>query len=128
MGFFVMVVGFLVAIAFLIYASLELRRASISFRDFLKDAGERLNPLLDETEKTLKSLRKVTDEVGMLTESSRNFAVALDEIAENARAVSSVITDLRGGISLRAVGVKAGLRAALQVLGHEIKKKPFGRR
>lgn len=127
MGFFIMAVVFLIAMGFLIYASVELRKAAISFKAFLKNAEERLNPLLDETELAMKSLRKVTDGVGAVTENARNFSVALYEIAENMRALSGIVSDLRGGVSLRVLGVKAGVRAALQVLGREmVKKNPFG--
>lgn len=125
MIFFVMVAGFLVAMGFLVYASIELRKAAISLKAFLKVAEEKIPPLIAETEQTLKSLRRVSDDVAIVTENVGNVSTALREITENVRVASLIVTDLREGASLRFMGVKAGIRAAMHALGQEIKKKSF---
>lgn len=119
-GFIIMALGFIAAIGFLIYASLEIRRAAQTFREFLKNTEERINPVLEETEQTLKSLKKVSDDVGTVTENARNFSVALYEIVDNLRALSSIVHDVREGMSLRVLGVKAGIKTALNVLIKEL--------
>lgn len=121
-GFFIIAIGFLVAIGFLIYASVEIRRVAVSFREFLKNTEERMKPVLDETEQTLKSIRKVSDDVGTATGNVRNFSSAMYEIAHNVRALSGIISDLKEGVSLRALGVKAGFKAALDVLVKQLSK------
>jgi methyl-accepting chemotaxis protein len=115
-GFFIMALGFAAAIGFLIYASLEIRRAAQTFKEFLRNTGERINPVLEETEQALKSLKKVSDDVGTVTENARNFSGALYEIVDNFRAISNIIHDVREGMSLRVSGVKAGIKTALEVL------------
>ncbi|WP_333652154.1 DUF948 domain-containing protein [Dissulfurispira sp.] len=122
-GFFIMTLGFIAAIGFLIYASLEIRRAAQTFKEFLKNTEERINPVLEETEQTLKSLRKVSDDVGTVTENARNFSGALYEIVDNLRALSSIVHDVREGMSLRVLGVKAGIKTALNVLIKELMSK-----
>lgn len=121
-GFFIMALGFLAAIGFLIYASLEIRRAASAFKEFLKNTEERMKPVLEETEQTLKSLRNVSDDVGTATENVRNFSDAVYEIVDNVRALSGIVSDLRGGVNLRVLGVKAGIKAALNVLIRQIKE------
>jgi uncharacterized protein YoxC len=115
-GFFIMALGFIAAIGFLIYASLEIRRAAQAFKEFLENTEERINPVLEETEQALKSLRKVSDDVGTVTENVRNFSGAMYEIVDNLRALSSIVHDVREGMSLRVSGVKAGIKTALEVL------------
>ncbi|BCB96706.1 hypothetical protein JZK55_16280 [Dissulfurispira thermophila] len=115
-GFFIMAFGFIAAIVFLIYASLEIRRAAQAFREFLKNTEEKINPVMEETEQTLKSLKKVSDDVGTVTENARNFSSALYEIVNNIRAISNVVHDVREGVSLRVLGLRAGIKTALEVL------------
>ncbi|MDI6728664.1 MAG: DUF948 domain-containing protein [Thermodesulfovibrionales bacterium] len=122
-GFFIMTLGFIAAIGFLIYASLEIRKAAQTFKEFLKNTEERINPVLEETEQTLKSLRKVSDDVATVTENARNFSGALYEIVDNLRALSSIVHDVREGVSLRVLGVKAGVKTALNVLIKELMNK-----
>lgn len=121
-GFFIIIVGFLAAIGFLIYASVEIRRAANTFKEFLKNAEERLNPVIEEAEQTLKSLRKVSDNVGTATENVRNFSGAMHEIVDNVRVLSGIVSDLREGLSLRVLGVKAGIKTALNVLIKQFKE------
>ncbi len=122
-GFFIMTLGFIAAIGFLIYASLEIRKAAQTFKEFLKNTEERINPVLEETEQTLKSLRKVSDDMATVTENARNFSGALYEIVDNLRALSSIVHDVREGVSLRVLGVKAGVKTALNVLIKELMNK-----
>lgn len=120
-GFFIMALGFSAAIFFLIYASLEIRRAAAAFREFLKDTEDKIEPVLKETEQTLKSLRKVSDDVGIATGNVRELSDAAYEITENVKALSSIVHDVREGVSLRVFGIKAGVKAAMNVLLKELR-------
>lgn len=120
-GFFIVALGFSAAIFFLIYASMEIRRAAAAFREFLKNTEDRMNPVLKETEQTLKSLRKVSDDVGTATGNVRELSDAAYEIVENVKALSSIVHDVREGVSLRVFGIKAGVKAALNVLLKELR-------
>ncbi|MBI5214106.1 MAG: DUF948 domain-containing protein [Nitrospirae bacterium] len=120
-GFFIMALGFSAAIFFLIYASLEIRRAAADFREFLKNTEDKMDPVLKETEQTLKSLRKVSDDVGTATGNVRELSDAAYEIVENVKALSGIVHGVREGISLRAFGIKAGVKAALNVLLKELR-------
>lgn len=119
-GFFIMALGFIAVMGFLIYASLEIRRAAQAFKEFLKNTEGRINPVLEETEQTLKSLKKVSDDVGTATENVKNFSSAMYEIGDNIRALSSIVHDVREGVSARVLGVKAGIKTALNVLLKEL--------
>ncbi len=120
-GFFIMALGFSAAIFFLIYASVEIRRAAAAFKEFLKNTEDRIQPVLAETEQTLKSLRKVSDDVGTATGNVRELSDSVYEIVENVKALSGIVHDVREGVSLRVFGIKAGFKAALNVLLRELK-------
>lgn len=122
-GFFIMMIAFLGGVAFLIYASLEIRRAAASLSEFLKRTDENLKPVMHEAEQTLRSLRDVTDDVGVVTDNIRRLSGALYETADNIRAVSNVVNEFRDGMSLRVSAIKTGVRVALGVLINEIKQR-----
>lgn len=124
-GFFLLLVGFLCAIAFLIYAALEIRKTAASMSDFLKRTDERLGPVLYEAEQTLKSFRVVSDDAGVVTGNVKRLSYSIYEVAENVRAISAIISGFRTGMNLRASGLRAGLKAAFAVLLNEIKERRF---
>jgi uncharacterized protein YoxC len=124
-GFFIMVAGFIITAGFLVYVSLEIRKLSTNLSCFIKNTEDRLNPVLFETEQTLRSFRKVSDDVGTVTGDVRDVSSGIREIAYNVQALSSVVSALIGDVSLRVGGIKAGLKAALGVLIKDIKERRF---
>lgn len=122
-GFFIMMVGLLVGIGFLIYVSIELRKTLSGIRELIHITQDRLMPVIQETEMTLRSIRKVSDDVGTVTENVKNFSTAMEDVVKNVRAISSIAEEFRSGVSLRVSGVKAGLKAAINVLLKQIKER-----
>lgn len=123
--FFIMLIGFIVAIGFLIYASIELRKSAAAFKEFLKAMEGRIAPVLEESEQTLRSLRKVSDDVGTATDNVRNFSGAIYDIVANVRALSGIVSGFREDLSLRKSALGAGAKAALEVLITQIKQRRF---
>jgi len=62
-GFFIGFVALTVAFVFFIYGAIQLKKMVECLNDFCKTTDERLKPVLEETEKTMKSIRAVTDNV-----------------------------------------------------------------
>ncbi|MGD0283277.1 MAG: DUF948 domain-containing protein [Dissulfurispiraceae bacterium] len=121
MCFFILVIGILTAIGFLIYTIFEIRKAAVQLNNTLKSTEERLNPVMLETEQFLRSMRKITDDVGAVTDTARNLAEAGNDIAINLKAFSSLFNELSRGLSLRAFGISAGVKTALNVLIDQMK-------
>ncbi len=121
-GFVILIIGFLGAIGFLIYTLMEIKKAITEFRDFLKFMENRLTPVLMETEETLKSIKKVSTDVGDTTENLRSFSSAVYDLGNDVRGIVALISEFREGISLKAVGLKAGIKAALNVLAKQLKE------
>lgn len=115
-SFFILTMSFLVGIFFLVFASMEIRKASTALKDFLKVTEERLKPGVEEAEQTLKHIGKVAADVGTITEDVKNLSSAITEMVVNIRAMSSLLGTLQEGLSVRLLGLKAGVKTALDVL------------
>ncbi len=115
-GFFVVLIAFIAAFVFLVYTATQLKKMAICLNDFCRTTDERLRPVLEETEKTMKSIRNVSDNIGAVTEDIREVSEAATDVAANIRAVSMIIGDMRDQVSLRAQGIRAGVQAALGAL------------
>ncbi len=122
-GFFVIVLIFLVAVVFLIYAIIELKKVGANLKEFIKITEERMAPVLIETERTLQSIRKVSDDLGKVSENARNISEAASDIAVNLGVMSLLIKDLREGLIIRSSGVMAGVREAYYTLIKQLRER-----
>lgn len=117
------VIGFLVALIFVIYAAIELKRAASSLSIFLKTTEERITPVLEEAELSLKNIKKISDDIGTVTDNVKNISVALNETANNIRDISNIVEDVKRIVSVRFMGLKAAIKTATSVLIQEIISK-----
>jgi uncharacterized protein YoxC len=117
------IIGFLISVVFIIYAAIELRKAATSINSFLKVTEQKIVPVLEEAEYSLKNIKKISNDVSTVTDSVKNISFALGETAENIRNLSNFVEEIRKGVSLRVLGLKAGVKTAMNVLIHEIKKQ-----
>lgn len=122
-GVFILVLGVVAALGFLIYAIMEIRRLAVTVNEFVKTTEERLSPVLLETELSLRSMRRITDDVGAVTENVRDLSEAMREVSLNVRALGAVVGNVGEGLSLRTAGVKAGVRTALGVLINQMRER-----
>ena len=122
-GFLVSAAGILVAIAFIIRAVNDVRRLTATMDEFIKKTEERITPVLIETEQTLRSVRKISDDVGTVTENVRGLSDVLYDVGSNLRAVSAMVSQFGEGISLKATGIQAGVKTALNVLINQIRER-----
>ncbi len=121
--FFILTLGIITVICLLIYAIFEMRKAVVALNSSLKSTEERLNPVILETEQFLRSVRRITDDVGVVTDAASNIAEAGSEVVINLKALSSLVNDVGEGLSLRAFGVKAGVKTAINVLINQLKER-----
>ncbi len=117
-----MTLSFLVALIFLIFASVEIRKATIAMREFLKLSEERLKPAIEEAEQTFRNFKKIGSDIGVVTEEIKNVTSAVNDIATNLKAISCIIAGVQEGLSLRASGLKAGVKTAVNVFIDKIKE------
>ncbi|RPH52249.1 MAG: DUF948 domain-containing protein [Desulfobacteraceae bacterium] len=121
-GIIVVAITFLAAVFLLIYSFIQIKRAATALTDFLAATDSKLNPLLKEAEETLKSIRAVSDDIGSATSNIRNISGALSNIALQVRIFGLLTEGLQNLLSDRITGLKAGIKAALDVLLNKEKK------
>ena len=122
-GFLILALCIFIALGLLVYAIFEMRKAVAALNSSLKSTEERLNPVILETERFLRSVRSITDDVGAVTCSARNIAEAGSDVIINLRALSCLINDIGEGLSLKAFGVQAGVKTAINVLLTQLKER-----
>ncbi len=122
-GLFVMIIVLLAAIFFLIFVALEVRKVVAGAKDFLKAAEEKMTPALVEAEQALKNIKRISDDVATVSGEARNLSSALSDIVTNVNALSLLVTEVREGLSLRVLGLKAGVGTAVDVFMKQIKHR-----
>jgi uncharacterized protein YoxC len=122
-GFFILALCLFTALGLLVYAIFEIRKAVVALNSSLKSSEERLNPVILETELFLKGVRRITDDVGAVTYTARSIAEAGSDVVVNLKALSSLLIDVGEGLSLKAFGLKAGVKTAINVLINQLKER-----
>lgn len=105
-----------VTVGFLIWMFVEMRKAVRSLNEFLKTTEESIKPALEELQQTLKSIRNVSDDINVVTVDIKTFSGAIRDVGQNIKHVSNLIEDVTKSTTVKASGLKVGIRAALGVL------------
>ncbi len=113
--FFIMTLTFVAVIVFILFAAIELRKASVSLREFLNRTEEKMQPVLQQTELTLATLRRVSEDVKGVTGNVRSVSDSVNEFSGNIRVANALVGELQTALTSRASGLRAGLSAALAV-------------
>lgn len=108
--------AFIAAAGIFISVMLELRSAVRALNEFIKTTDKSLKPTLDELQMTLKSLRNVTDNVTAVTDDVKALSGSVRDVGENVRHVSGLIDDVAYSATAKISGLRAGIRAALDVI------------
>ena len=110
-------------LGFLIHALIELRKTLHEATKTLKSTGEKLDATLHEAEMTLKSVRSITDGVSDITTDAKKMTYRLSDAASGVKSVADVLADASSTTRLSIIGVRAGVRAGLEVLLNNLTKK-----
>lgn len=108
--------AFIAAVGIFILTMIELRSAARTLSEFVRTTENSLKPALDELQLTLRSMRGVTDNVTTVTDDVRMFSSSVREIGENIKNTSELIEDVISSSTVKVSGLRAGIRAALEVI------------
>ena len=97
--------------AYFIPLLIELKRTVLSLR---KTTEENLNPALEELKLTLRSLRTISDNVGDVTEDVKQLSHSVGDIGKTIGAVNVLVGNIGSSAAVKAISLKAGIRAALE--------------
>jgi predicted PurR-regulated permease PerM len=117
----VVIVVVLIAIAaYLIPLLIEMKRTVVSFR---KTPEENLNPTLEQLCLALKSVRPITDNVGVVTEDLKQLSHSVGEMGKTVGAVNMLIENVGASSAVRVISLKVGIMVALEFLIANLLKK-----
>lgn len=119
---FILVLGIFTTIVLLIFAIVEMKKLTALISRTVTYTEQRLDPLVHESELFVRTLNRIADDAGAVTCAVRNVAEAGHEVVDNLKVLSFVIGGFSRGLSLRTVGVRAGIVTAFNVLLNELKK------
>jgi ABC-type transporter Mla subunit MlaD len=118
-----MAVVLAVGMGFLISTLIELRRVTGQAGRFLSRTDDSLDGALNEIGETARSVRRVADDINSLTGSAREFSSAVADSAEDVSKMLNNLRHLTSRTSGRYLGLKAGIKAALEVLINNLFEK-----
>jgi len=121
-GFILVIITFLATVFFLIYSFIQIKKAADAITAFLAATELKINPVLKETEETLKSIRTVSDDIGSVTSSVKSISGTISELAFKIKTLGLLTDGLQNQLSVRISALKAGIKAATGVLLNQDKE------
>jgi uncharacterized protein YoxC len=104
----------LVLTGFIIYIILELKKTIDSVKLSMESIEKVLIPTVEELQVTLKSVRKITDDVGVVTEGVKGLSGSIREISENVKYASEAVSTITKTSVVEVSGVRAGIKAGFE--------------
>ena len=101
----------LVLTGFIIYIILELKKTISSLRITVESINKTLIPTVEELQMTFKSVRKITDDVGVVSEEVKGLSGSVHAISENVKYASEAVSRITTNSVAQISGVRAGIKA-----------------
>jgi uncharacterized protein YoxC len=104
----------LVLTGFIVYLILELKKSIDSVRLSMESLERVLIPTVEELQMNLRSVRKITDDVGVVSESVKGLSDSIRTMSENVKQVTEAVSTITKTSVVEVSGVKAGLKAGFE--------------
>jgi uncharacterized protein YoxC len=104
----------LVLTGFLIYLILELKKSIDSVKLSMESLEKVLIPTVEELQMNLKSVRKITDDVGVVTENVKSLSDSIHVMSDNVKQVSEAVSTITRTSVVEVSSVKAGIKAGFE--------------
>jgi uncharacterized protein YoxC len=112
-----------ILVVVLIYVLLELRQATRKLEQFITMSETSLKPTLDELPGTVRSIRHIAENIATVTDDVKSLSGSVREVGENIRLTSEYIEGIAASSSVQVSGLRAGIRAGLNVLVNNLVTK-----
>lgn len=119
----VIAITFIVLVAFLIPALIEIRKTAVSVRTYVTDVESQMQPILKELRELTANLRIFTDAVASRSDEVKSFMVSLGDTGRNISKINVVVGEVAGLLCRSSLWL-TGLKAAGQyAVGRILKKR-----
>lgn len=112
-----------VSVIILIYVILEVRTAMRRLEQYVTTFESSLKPTLDELPETITSIRRIAENIAMVTDDVKTLSRSVREVGENIRLTSGYIEEIASSSSVQASGLRAGVKAGLYTLVNNLLTK-----
>lgn len=114
---------FVVLLAFMIPAIIQIRKTAKSAEDFFKDTEQSLNPILTELKTSIEKINKVTDGLEDSVSNVRHLARSIGEMGAIVDELNHLVRQTGVLFSLKTASLGVGIKTALNVLAKGLIKK-----
>ncbi len=118
----VIAITFVVLVAFMIPALIEVSKTAYAFRKYIVDVDLQLQPVLKELRELTANLRIFSDGVASRTDEVKSFMTALGDAGRNISRINVVIGDFAGLLGRSSLWL-TGLKAASHYVLKRISKR-----
>jgi uncharacterized protein YoxC len=118
----VIAITFIVLVAFLIPALVEVRKTAMSVRTYVIDVDSELKPILKELHELTANLRVFTDAVASRSDEVKYFMESIGDTGRNISRINVVVGEVAGLVCRSSLWL-TGLKAAGQYAVGRILKK-----
>ncbi len=118
------VIAFIVYSAYFISFVLSLKRMSAAVNDFVKHTEDAMNGALLELKGTLENIRKITGDVGAVTEEVRQMSNTVASLEKGIRDLYEYMrNNLGSAVEATIAGLKAGIKSGVVTLVKNLQEK-----
>ena len=110
----------LVVAGYVIYMILELRSFMRSARQFMEKTENTINPALEELQRSLASIRGLSDNLTMVTDDVKTLTGSVREVGDSIKVVSANLKRFTTVNIAESSALKAGIRAGLEYAKNQI--------
>lgn len=105
-----------IGIIVLIFVLIELRQTIGRLREFITVTEASLKPTLDELPYTLRSIRRITENVSVATDDVKRLTASVRQTGENIHRITSYVDAVTSTSMIRMSGLRAGIKTGIGVL------------
>ncbi len=122
----IIAIAVVVTAGYAISLIIELKKTLRSVNDLVKTAEASLKPTVEEVQQTLRSTRGITDNLNDVTSDIRTLSSSVRDVGVTVKQVSELVGTVSSMARIQAGGVRAGVKAGVLYILHNLLSKKGG--
>ncbi len=112
----ILVLAVVITAAYLVSLIIELKKTLRSVDTLLKTTEQTLKPTLEELQQTLRNLNNISDNINEVTTDVKTLSGSVKNVGLTIQQVGGVIEDIVSSTTIRALGLRTGIKTGIDVL------------
>ena len=102
---------------------IELKKTTVTLRNFANTTENSIKPVLEELLVILKNTKGISDNINDITSDVKQFSLSVNEIGQKIRTVSGMMDIFASSAVVKTMSLKAGINGAVSYLISNLLKK-----